>query len=120
MNKFAKLAPVVGAAALVLSGLGAGTASATTNGGNGCAYLQAYNQGATVQQTCGVSGTYHFDIWGTNYSRRSLGNHYYGGGTLTSYPGVPVADGGTVCIELFYHKPSGGFESKGLPCDEMI
>ncbi|MBM7770318.1 hypothetical protein JOD54_000522 [Actinokineospora baliensis] len=117
--KLVKWAPVVGAVVLVLSGLGAGTASAGTSGTNGCAYLSAFNQAAHVQQICGASGTYHFDIWGTNYSRRSLGNHTYSGLTLNKYPAVPVADGGNVCIELWYHKPGGGYESRGLPCDSM-
>ncbi|MEQ4722624.1 hypothetical protein [Nonomuraea sp. B19D2] len=67
---------------------------------------------------CSPRGTYHIHVWGggrdINYPA------YTYNGSLREFSYVwPVRPGTNICAELWYHKPGGGYESWGLPCEEM-
>ncbi|MFF3489583.1 hypothetical protein ACFYXC_41135 [Streptomyces sp. NPDC002701] len=60
---------------------------------------------------------HHINVWGGG---RSLTiNYTYHNRTLDWWRDYPVADGTTVCAEIWHHKPGGGYDSIGLPCDTM-
>ncbi|KAA0924114.1 hypothetical protein [Streptomyces apricus] len=66
------------------------------------------------------NGTYHIHYWkaggGWDVNGR---NYHFPGQTVFGRIAAPVAAGSTVCAELFYHKPEGGYGSYGLPCVRM-
>ncbi|GAA3002345.1 hypothetical protein [Actinokineospora diospyrosa] len=113
----AKFAPVVGAAALVLSGLGAGSAAAQAPSLL-CFSIVAQNQTVQLQQFCGTIGTYHFAVYGGTSSGPRPAHTYTGSPHSVTFP-FTAAVGSNVCAELWYHKPAGGYESKGNVCDPM-
>ncbi|XVU28865.1 hypothetical protein ACQPZJ_17940 [Actinoplanes sp. CA-054009] len=87
-------------------------------GQNHCAWIGAAvgGGGVRLEQNCGVSGTYHMDIWGAGHPRTHTRDYRYTGGARDFFFRWAVAPGATVCGELWYHKPGGGYESNGLPC----
>ncbi|MFC9973409.1 hypothetical protein ACFVH6_21200 [Spirillospora sp. NPDC127200] len=68
--------------------------------------------------SCGPTGYYHIRIWGGG--RSDNGDTYRYVGLLREFAANwPVPSGTNICAELWYHKPGGGYESWGLPCDPM-
>lgn len=116
-RKTAALAAVlaVGAASLTVA------TSPVSAGGSVCAWIGAAAPPKpagviSLQQRCGVSGTYHMDIWGAGHKRTHTPNYHYSGGTREHFFNWNIPSGAQVCGELWYHKPGGGYESRGLPC----
>ncbi|MEV0632988.1 hypothetical protein ACI2LC_43980 [Nonomuraea wenchangensis] len=95
-------------------------------GGNGWMWIGSNTDPAgtrrvSVQQNTGISGTYHIDIWywatGARYG--GTGDYSYNGGTREFLKGrVSDVAGKRLCAQLWYHKPGGGYESHGLPCQD--
>lgn len=111
-------------AAVLAAALSAGVASLTvatspaSAGGSVCAWIGSSPKAGIIslQQTCGVSGTYHMDIWGAGHKRTHTRDYRYNGGTREHFFNWNIPSGARVCGELWYHKPGGGYESRGLPC----
>jgi hypothetical protein len=87
-------------------------------GGSVCAWIGSSPTAGRIslQQTCGVSGTYHMDIWGAGHKRTHTRDYRYNGGVREWFFNWNIRSGARVCGELWYHRPGGGYESKGLPC----
>jgi hypothetical protein len=67
---------------------------------------------------CGPNGTYHIEVWSPG--RHTNGAPYTYVGRLREFQANwPVPDGTNVCAQLWRHKPGGGYDSWGLPCDRM-
>ncbi|GIG55927.1 hypothetical protein Lfu02_02990 [Longispora fulva] len=113
-----RLLATAAVAVAVAAGIVGGGAAPASAGSNGCIWIGPSDGSGNIrfQQECGVSGTYHMDVWGAGHSRTSTGGYYYNGGTVISGVKWGISSGQTVCAELWYHKPSGGYESQGLPC----
>lgn len=70
------------------------------------------------RSSCGPNGTYHVEIWGGGH--HDNGNTYTYSGNLREFrANWPVPAGTTVCARLWRHKPGGGYDDWGLPCDKM-
>jgi hypothetical protein len=103
----------------ILAALATAAPSPALAGTNHCAWIGSAGSGNVhTQQICGVSGTYHMDVWGGGRSG-TTGDYHYNGGTWNFYWNWHLPSGTTVCTQLWYHKPGGGYESNGLPCHTM-
>src|ERR1044072_7973468 len=67
---------------------------------------------------CSPLGTYHIHVWGGGRDINYPTYTYNSAIREFSYT-CPVPQGTNICAELWYHKPGGGYESWGLPCEEM-
>ena len=112
-----------GTVAMALT-LAAGAVAATPApafaGQNHCMWIGSApggNGNIKLQQNCGVTGTYHMDVWGAGHRRTHTRDYrYYGVVAINRYANWRIPHGAQVCGELWYHKPGGGYESMGLPC----
>jgi hypothetical protein len=115
--------------AVIVAGLGgvavtASPAAASDSGSSRCLWIRASGGAINYQHwpnDCPF-GTYHVHFWhaGGSWSHNT-GTHRYSGtyvNLIVRVP-VPVPAGGTVCGELWYHQPGGGYGSYGLPCVTM-
>lgn len=59
---------------------------------------------------------YHQDVW-SNGRSETTGTYWYGGGTINRF-WWSIPDGQGACTQIWYHKPGGGYEAKGLPCED--
>ncbi|MFC0629256.1 hypothetical protein [Kribbella deserti] len=92
-------------------------AQAASAGGNGCAWIGYDGDRIKTQHRTGcVSGYYHQDVW-SNGRRESTGTYWYNGGIINRYWWT-IPDGEGACTEIWYHKPEGGYQSVGLPCEQ--
>ena len=100
------------------AGLAVGVRSPVSAGQSVCMWIGAAfsgNGNVRIEQNCGVNGTYHMDIWGAGHRRTHTRDYYFRGFKRATF-NWKIARGAEVCGELWYHKPGGGYESKGLPC----
>lgn len=107
------LAAATAAGVMVVSSIVA--AAPASAGISECLQLMFSNGRTETTQLCGTYGTYHIDVWYNGGPRESHGRYHYGGGHKADYWRT-VSSGTSVCAELWYHKPGGGYESRGLPC----
>ena len=101
------------------AGLSMAVPSPASAGQSVCMWIGSAKSGngnIRVEQNCGVNGTYHMDVWGAGHRRTHTRDYRYRGGVKESVFNWRIPSGARVCGELWYHKPGGGYESKGLPC----
>ncbi|MEV6033500.1 hypothetical protein AB0L65_20265 [Nonomuraea sp. NPDC052116] len=68
---------------------------------------------------CSPAGTYHIHVWGGGRDM-NYPTYTYNRSNLREFSYTwPVPAGTNICAELWYHKPGGGYESWGLPCETM-
>ncbi|MEW9550398.1 hypothetical protein [Nonomuraea sp. NPDC050783] len=67
---------------------------------------------------CSPNGTYHIHVWGGGRDM-NYPTYTYNGNTRDFSYTWPVPAGTNICAELWRHKPGGGYESYGLPCETM-
>jgi hypothetical protein len=110
---------VLGAAAAVV--LGTVAPASADSGRNGSLWIRAHGGVIDSQHYPGPPvGTYHIRYWHAGGSWAVNGrNYHFPGQTVYGRISAPVAAGQTVCAELWYHKPGGGYGSYGLPCVRM-
>ncbi|HEY3454998.1 MAG TPA: hypothetical protein VGK64_10385 [Bryobacteraceae bacterium] len=104
----------------VAAGLFVALRSPASAGQSVCMWIGSADSGngnIKAQQNCGVTGTYHVDVWGAGHPRTHSRDYRYTGVVAINHIfNWRIPSGAQVCGELWYHKPGGGYESKGLPC----
>jgi hypothetical protein len=104
----------------MVAGLLVAVRSRASAGQSVCMWIGSADSGdgnIKAQQNCGVTGTYHMDVWGAGHPRTHSDDYKYTGVVaINKIFNWRIPSGAEVCGELWYHKPGGGYESKGLPC----
>ncbi|WP_157245391.1 hypothetical protein [Nonomuraea typhae] len=110
---------VLGAAVAVATAIV--TPASADSGRNGSLWIRAHSGVVDSQHYPGPpSGTYHIQYWQAGGGWSANGRDYhFPGRTVYGRIAAPVPSGATVCAQLWYHKPEGGYGSYGLPCVRM-
>jgi hypothetical protein len=119
-----RIAIVMAAVGMLATAAVAGAAPASAaSGGNGFLWIAteaAPNPVGKLQlnMTPPFDGWYHVHVWGAQWNDFNTDPQYLIGPWVRKSSVLinPIYHGQTICAELWYHLPGGGYEPFGLPC----